>query len=261
MIGSAERKPQRILLVEDGTTNAKLFSAMLDRLGYDCHVCSTGQAALDILKTEKFDITLLDIRLPDISGVKVARLIREELKIGNAAMPIIALTAYTAPQDVTTYLEAGMDDYLPKPLPIADLERALQEWSGETPENFDSFVWGFEYSYDNPPDLDVEALQNFIGFMGKDKIKDMYRQFREDYVQRQGELRASGHDCESVHHLLHPLIAVSASMGLMKLSGYCRNIIDQCQDRSYTPPANLAEEIQTFYDAGTAALSTYIKTL
>lgn len=248
----------RILLVEDSTANAELFTAMLARLGYDCHHCETGAAALDALRDGRFDLTLMDVRLPDTNGIEVTRAIREQLNIGNDAMPIIALTAYSAPSDITSYLEVGMDDYLSKPLRMKDLERVLEEWLVRGAGSFDSFVWGFEHSYDNPPDLDIEAMQSFIGFMGKDKLRDMFTQFKEDYVQREAGLRDGEFDAQSLQPLLHPLIATAASMGLMRLSGFCRDIMDQCQDPNYTPPATLADELNARYRDGVKALSAHI---
>lgn len=249
----------RILLVEDSATNAELFTAMLSRLGYACQHCATGNAAIELLRSKRFDLALMDVRLPDISGIEVTRAIREQLKIGNEDMPIIALTAYSAPSDITSYLEVGMDDYLNKPLKIKDLERVLEEWLVRGAGSFDAFVWGFEHSYDDPPDLDVDALQNFIGFMGKDKLRDMLRQFKDDYVQRESDLRDGGHDAKSLQPLLHPLIATSASMGLMRLSSFCRDIMDQCQDPSYRPPAELADQLHACYDEGIAALSAHLE--
>ena len=197
-------------------------------------------------------------RLPDTNGIEVTRTIRDDLKIGNDIMPIIALTAYSAPSDITSYLEVGMDDYLNKPLKMKDLERVLEEWLVRGGGSFDSFVWGFEHSYDDPPDLDIDALQNFIGFMGKDKLRDMLAQFKDDYVQRESDLRDGGHDAKSLQPLLHPLIATSASMGLMRLSGLCRDIMDQCQDPSYKPPAELADQLHACYSEGIKALSRHL---
>ena len=248
----------RILLVEDSIANAELFIAMLGRLGYNCHHCDTGAAALNALRAGRFDLALMDIRLPDTNGIEVTRAIREQLKIGNDAMPIIALTAYSAPSDITSYLEVGMDDYLNKPLKMKDLERVLEEWLVRGAGSFDAFVWGFEHSYDDPPDLDVDAMQSFIGFMGKDKLRDMLRQFKEDYVQREADIRSGGHDSRSLQPLLHPLIATAASMGLMRLSGLCRDIMDQCQDPAYSPPAELADQLNACYREGMQALAKHI---
>ena len=84
------------------------------------------------------------------------------------------------------------------------------------------------------------------------------RQFEQDYVQRESDLRDGGHDAKSLQSLLHPLIATSASMGLMRLSGFCRDIIDQCQNAGYAPPRELADQMRDCYNDGIAALHTHI---
>lgn len=259
MTDGQDKADFKILLVEDSAANAELFTAMLGRLGYTCNHAATGEAALEALREGAYHLTLMDIRLPDTNGIDVTRTIRQELQIDNIAMPIIALTAYSAPQDITSYLEAGMDDYLAKPVKMADLERALDEWLVSGPGSFDSFVWGFEHSYTEPPDLDVDALQSFMGFMGTDKIREMLTQFKEDYVQREAALRDEEHDAQSLQMLLHPLVATSASMGLMRLSTFCREVMDQCQDPDYRPAAELPDQLRSCYVDGIALLQAHIE--
>ncbi len=258
MTDGQDKNKRRILLVEDSPANAELFAAMLARLGYACRHCPTGTAAIESLREGAHDLVLMDVRLPDMSGIEVTRRIREELRIDNNTMPIIALTAYSAPRDITSYLEVGMDDYLPKPVKIRDLERVLLEWLENGGGGFDSFVWGFEHSYEDPPDLDLEALQSFMGFMGKDRIRELLAQFQEDYVQRESDLRAGGHDAQSLQPLLHPLISTAASMGLMRLSGFCRDVMDQCQDPAWCPPAELADQLRACYDDGVTSLKAHM---
>lgn len=260
MTDAQDKKDLRILLVEDSPANADLFKAMLGRLGYPCRHCATGAAALEALRAEAYSLVLLDIRLPDTNGIDVTRAIRQELKIDNATMPVIALTAYSAPQEITSYLEAGMDDYLAKPLKMADLERALDEWLLRGAGSFDAFVWGMPYSYDDPPDLDVDALQSFVGFMGKDKLLQLVEQFQDDYVQKEAALRGKKQDAQTLQVLMHPLISMAASMGLMRLSTFCREVMDQCQDPAYRPPAELADQMHDCYAEGIASLKKHIET-
>ena len=249
---------KRILVVEDDPANATLLETMLKRLGYGCRTCSTGAGALAALRAERFDLTLMDIRLPDISGVIATKMIRETLGITNRQMPIIAITAFWTPQEVTAFLEAGMDDFVRKPLAMAQLGHVLNQWLTGDGGNFDSFDWGLDTVYDNPKDLDLEALENFMGFVGPAKMRELFMQFQRDYVYRMQLLQDKPASAQSLKSILHPLIATSASLGMTRLSAYCREIMMLCHADGFTPPPDLAAKLQDYYEAGATALKSHI---
>lgn len=254
--------PKSILLVEDMESNASLFRTMLERMEYTCQTAASGQEALSLLGAQPFDLTLLDIRLPDISGLEVARLIREELHIDNARMPIIALTAGPEPEQMSSYFEAGIDDFLQKPLQRATLEKMLGNWLSGGMYDDDPFVSGFDYQYADPPDLDIDALQSFLGHMGKEKLTAAVGQFKTDCLARIKTLhdKPDG-NAEDIQGTLHALIATSASMGLMKLSLYCRETMDKSHLGEYVNNKDVAEGLSARYSASIGKLESYIESL
>jgi two-component system response regulator RegX3 len=106
----------RILVVEDEEAIADSLTFSLRSEGFDVEAVSDGETALEAARREAYDVMILDLMLPGISGVEVCRRVRAE-----SAIPIVMLTARTAEVDRVIGLEAGADDYVPKPFSMAEL--------------------------------------------------------------------------------------------------------------------------------------------
>lgn len=109
----------QILVVEDSVTNLKLVEALLKRHGFDVLAASNAQEALAMLKTNRPDIILLDLQLPDMDGLQLAQLLHKDPDTKN--IPIIALTAFSQDKDKQRALECGCVEYITKPFDIKDL--------------------------------------------------------------------------------------------------------------------------------------------
>lgn len=121
-------KKLRVLLVEDQPMNQIYIEDLLEGLDHEVYIAQNGQEALKRLEVEDFDLILMDIRMPVMDGLTATRKIREEKVLEkNSRIPIIGLSAHANPDDVKTYLQSGMDDYLIKPVSPEDLYKALQE--------------------------------------------------------------------------------------------------------------------------------------
>lgn len=118
-------QPLRILLVEDNKVNQKLVTKMLEKFGYSCEVAGNGQEAIDILKKpdQKFDLVYMDMQMPILDGLEATKKIRSEL--GLKDLKIVALTANVFSEDRQKCDEAGMDDFLGKPVTLRELKRTL----------------------------------------------------------------------------------------------------------------------------------------
>lgn len=115
----------RILLVDDNVINIKVTSILLTEQGYDdiC-VAHNGQQALDLF-LDGFDVILLDIGLPDISGLEVCRVMRDQLH--GKVLPIIVVTAH-GDQIKQSCLDAGANDFITKPIDIRGLITLINHW-------------------------------------------------------------------------------------------------------------------------------------
>lgn len=108
-------KQQRILLVEDNLFNRKLVEGIFKEYGLGIDMVETGREAIELLKKESYDVILMDIEMPEINGYTTSGIIRQELKLDT---PIIALTAHAMAGEREKCLQAGMNDYLSKPVNI-----------------------------------------------------------------------------------------------------------------------------------------------
>lgn len=119
----------RVLLAEDNVVNQKVAAKFLKKFGYDVTIVADGRQALDQLETGLFDVILMDVNMPVMDGLEATREIRKRESEGASAhLPIIALTATAMKGDREICLEAGMDDYLPKPIQPTELKNVLERW-------------------------------------------------------------------------------------------------------------------------------------
>ena len=122
-----ERRGRRILLAEDNITNQRVALGMLKKIGVTADAAENGEAALEALASCSYDLVLMDCRMPVMDGYEATRRIRRmEGDVRN--IPVIALTAYAMPGDREKCLEAGMNDYLAKPIIRDALLAVLERW-------------------------------------------------------------------------------------------------------------------------------------
>ncbi|WP_058835661.1 ATP-binding protein [Luteimonas abyssi] len=125
----APRLP-RVLLVEDNPVNLMVGQRLLGMLGIVCDTAGNGEAALQRMTESRYDVVLMDCQMPVLDGYSATRRWRErEAEAGDGShLPIIAMTANAMAGDRQRCLDAGMDDYLPKPVTRSELERCLYQW-------------------------------------------------------------------------------------------------------------------------------------
>jgi CheY-like chemotaxis protein len=119
-----------VLLAEDNVINQRLATRLLEKQGHRPRVVATGAEALQALGEEAFDVLLLDVQLPDLTGLEVAERVRAAEQGTGRRLPIVALTAHAMKGDRERCLEAGMDGYLTKPVQPAELFAALAALAG-----------------------------------------------------------------------------------------------------------------------------------
>ncbi|MCC6368406.1 MAG: response regulator [Bryobacterales bacterium] len=117
------------LVVEDNSVNQKLARRFLEKLGCEVEVASHGEEALHLIGNRSFDIIFMDCHMPVLDGFETARAIRQKEANSGRHTPIIAMTAGSMEGDREACLDAGMDDYLAKPVHVDKLHQALERWS------------------------------------------------------------------------------------------------------------------------------------
>lgn len=129
----AEKLPMRILLAEDNVTNQDLVITLLSKMGYKIDAVDNGRKVIEMLERKKYDVILMDIQMPVMNGLEATKIICE--KYPEQERPkIIAITANAMTGDRERYLNAGMVDYLPKPIKFKDVQSVLIRWGKKKPE-------------------------------------------------------------------------------------------------------------------------------
>jgi CheY-like chemotaxis protein len=123
----AGHRPCHILLAEDNVVNQKLATRLLEKHGHTVVAVSDGQAALDALAQQTFDLVLMDVQMPDMDGLEATAVIRAQEQGTGAHLPIFALTAHAMQGDRERCLAAGMDGYLTKPIKANDLDAVIAQ--------------------------------------------------------------------------------------------------------------------------------------
>ena len=118
--------PKKVLIVEDNDLNLKLFRDLLEANGYVTVETKEGVNATDLVRREKPDLILMDIQLPEISGLDVTRKIKADKSICD--IPIIAVTAFAMKDDEEKILRAGCEAYISKPISIVNFLETLKKF-------------------------------------------------------------------------------------------------------------------------------------
>jgi CheY-like chemotaxis protein len=201
----------KILVVEDVALNREVVSGLLQRDGHQVWLAEDGEQALMQCAGQTFDLILLDVHLPGISGVELCTLIRGT-EGPNRQCRIFALTASVQPALVRGYLDAGMDGILAKPLKLDNLRQALAGHSPiPTPQPVDEA-------------LDWPLLDTHRTLLGEQKLQGLLAVLRDSISQHREALTEAieADDCTEVAHLAHRLAGSSDSLGFRALATVLR---------------------------------------
>lgn len=129
VISEDDKQKIRILVAEDNSINQKVAQAMMRKIGLSADVVANGQQAIDALETIPYDLVLMDCQMPDMDGFEATRRIRQPgSKALNPRVPIIAMTASTMRGDRDRCIQAGMSDFIAKPVMLKELVEMLARW-------------------------------------------------------------------------------------------------------------------------------------
>ena len=207
-----------VLVVEDNDVNQMVVSGMLENMGCRFTMAENGLIALDYLSKNKFDIVLMDINMPVLNGRNATMQYREN-EPEDEHLPIVALTADVLAENVATYYEAGMDDFMPKPFSSDKLREILLKWveqsSSDSELHHTDTVSGSENS-----NIDTDIVESLKEMMG-----DEYLVLVDTFVNRSSELinniMNNKDNVEQLVNDIHSLKGSSGTMGAKRLFSIC----------------------------------------
>lgn len=223
---ASETKEASILIVEDIAMNRELAGSMLTKLGYGHDFACNGAEAIEKIKSKHFDLVFMDLQMPVMNGYDATRAIRNTLKIDTDKLPIIALTAHALPEEIGKCFEAGMDDFLTKPVEFVELASKVEEWISGGTDGWDIQERSGSF-YENVPLLAESELRSFISFVGNERLQEAYEDFVNDNAARLMLIRTQQDDTEIIRCTLHNMTATSGNLGMKKLSLYSQHLLNQ----------------------------------
>lgn len=227
-------RPLRILLAEDNLINQKVTLRLLERLRYRADVAANGFEVLEALQRQSYDVILMDVQMPEMDGIEAARLIRQRFPPGQQPY-IIALTANALQGDREQCLEAGMDDYLAKPIRLEDLAQALQRVPARVEEPIG-------------PAINREALQRFHEMMGEDSdaLGDLIDGFLTEaprLLEQIQQALAAG-EASVLQRAAHTLKSNAALFGAEALAALCKEVELLAKERALAQVEGMLGQIE-----------------
>ncbi|MFQ5328867.1 MAG: nitrate- and nitrite sensing domain-containing protein [Thermodesulfobacteriota bacterium] len=213
-----------ILVAEDNLTNQKVARKILEKLGYTVDIAENGQAAVEALECHGYNLVLMDCQMPVMDGYEAVHEIRRAASaVLNHEIPVIAMTANAMTGDREACLEAGMDDYIAKPVDPATLAATLERWLSResTPAEEDSSV--LKMPLEEPPDEVEESFNMTVlidRMMGDEEMAvEILDGFMEDLPGQIAALKEAieGGEPPLAERLAHTIKGASANVGATAL--------------------------------------------
>jgi|GEM_PF-2816613 len=225
ILSQSIRKPgqKKILIVEDCEMNREVATGYVQSIGYEYESVSNGQSALKALKKEKFALVLTDCNMPEMDGYQLTHHLRKTFSA--LELPVIAMTAYTTPEDIRKCLKAGMNDHLSKPIQFTNFRATLGKWLKENPS----------------PQLDSTLVRE----LSKIFVEQM--PIRLSAIEKALEMP----NFVEVSRLAHLCRSGAGILGLIDLTQHCENLENACQksEVSITQATQLFRQLKKCYMA------------
>lgn len=215
------RAALRILVADDNSTNRAVLLGILGKLGLNAEAVENGREVLHSLAHGDWDLVLLDVQMPEMDGYEAARLIRDKSSpVRNHEIPIIAITANAFAEDRQRCLDAGMDDYLAKPISAKALAAAVERWLPPKSRSANNVTVSASAQKSEPvvtigeTVFDRAALERRL-MDDVDLIRTVAERFLVDLPMRMEalEVRVTAADAEESSRIAHAIKGAAASVG------------------------------------------------
>ncbi len=222
VVNSEILRDVNILLVEDHPVNQKTASIMLTKAGYLVDIAENGRIAVEMVEKKEYDLVLMDIQMPEMDGYEATGIIRARDGESKHTI-IIAMTAHSMQGDRERCIEAGMDDYLPKPINQPEMFNVIGKWTNGKTDFAESGFLHEEIEKESPVNLKsaMTRFRNDKGF-----FKEMVVEFL-NYVPEQIKVledATSSEDAEGVQRNAHSIKGAAGNLSADRLHAIALNI-------------------------------------
>ena len=247
--GLSRRLPLRLLLADDNPINQKVGLSVLHKLGYRADVANNGLEVLKALEQKIYDILFLDVQMPEMDGLEAARKICERWPAGKRPR-IIAMTGNALLGDREKCLAAGMDDYISKPVRIAELQAALERWGPLKSRQGDTTLLARAKAATTEGLLDhsmIAELRAMPASDGLTMLQELVDLFLEGAPARLEQIRSSLTDPTELAFHAHALKSMSLSLGATRLIKVAQQMESLGNSGSVEGAKDLLEELQNAF--------------
>ena len=267
---SAHLDNSRILLVEDNVTNQEVASGLLRRLGWRADVSGNGKEAVRALEAQPYDLVLMDVQMPEMDGYEATRMIRDPRSLVlNHNVPIIATTAHAMSGDAQKCLDAGMSDYISKPIDPKKLAEVVEKWLKRKVHCVDekASVQAASVVHPAAPELRDEVLvfnrESFLTRMMKDEglAREIATTFLEELPALLGKLKEAldRKDLDAVWKQAHKLKGSAANVGGEALQDVASHIEKAGKAGDLTEVVNRIADLESHAERLGSALQQFTK--
>jgi protein-histidine pros-kinase len=215
------RRTYRVLLADDNPVNRQVALAVLEKGGHAVDIAVDGREAVARALENRYDVILMDVRMPEMDGIEATRRIRAEP--GLSGIPILAVTAHAVQAELDRCLDAGMNDLMAKPFTPADLLAAVDRWAAgaRTPAGDRLAASSLEDGSPGAVPVDIESFRRDMSELGIESVVDAtLRVFQEDAPERMHALRQglTNGDGERVGFSAHAFKSAAGSVRAIRLA-------------------------------------------
>ncbi len=226
-----------VLIAEDAETNQLILQKQLSDAGYQCYLANDGQEALDQSMERKFDIILMDIAMPKLTGMQACQAIRADNNNLNQYTPIIGISAHMGQNEKAKCLDAGMNEFLTKPVQRNKLLKVVMDYTtdADIPKTTKDIVIQKDESHQSklpawllelPVKISIKNLEHLFGEVEADFIGRLFKRFTEDsgiFLMEMKNVNAENLTSKSMRRAAHSLKGASYSLGLDEIGDLAKN--------------------------------------
>ncbi|MEH6576523.1 MAG: ATP-binding protein [Amphritea sp.] len=240
-----QAQPQQILLVEDVEINQQVVVGLLEKQHHQVAIAANGPQALQLSQQKRFDLILMDMHLPSLSGMEVSRQIKQDTRCINYNTPIIALTASVRPEDIHQYLGIGITSVIAKPVKKNQLLQAIANKDHQTGHTATAIEPETEKA--SAALLDNSIIDVHRQVLGESKLAELMQGYCSVHDElwpllQRGIATQDQYDCAQI---AHKLAGACDTMGFVRASQLLRTLETAAESGELSGMSSLAEELKT----------------